>query len=310
MSFIEPPVFNDSEIKRDVDRAAAKFCEDRLSAKGERDAFYDECFDEALARVREIFVGTDNLRTLFETGGKFLRDKSSLYVMRYLARPTVSADDFGRLSGCGTTSASKFADADMTTLAMDYITANLNTKLACWLNSGVEPSETDVYAAEVAIATLVADQKTKTRMRTSASKAQEKTVRDTIVDKCSYAVVDGTDFQLPAGAPKAFQVFKKETLVGGSKADVVLGLPDGRFMCLECKVSNSEVNSYKRLNHETTDKAERWRRLFGQSCVCGCVLQGCFKVENVISAQKSGVSLFWSYDLQPLVDFINACKEQ
>lgn len=310
MSFVAPPVFNDDEIERDATRAAAKFCEDRTNAKSRRDAFYDECFDEALACVKEIFVGTDNLRKLFDFGGEFLRDKSSLYVMRYLARPTVSADDFGRLSGCGTASASKFANKEMTTLALDYITSNLNTKLAWWLDSDDEPKEIDIYAAEVAIATLVADQKTKTRMRTNASKVQEEAVRSAIVEHCSYLIVDGADFQLPVGAPKAFEVFRKETLVGGSKADVVLGLPDGRFMCLECKVSNSQINSYKRLNHEATDKAERWKRMFGQSCVCGCVLQGCFKAGNVVSAQKSGVSIFWSYDLSPLINFINACKEQ
>ena len=112
---------------------------------------------------------------------------------------------------------------------------------------------------------------------------------------------------LPMG-PARGQVFERETKVAGTKADIVLGLFDGRIMCLECKVSNSEVNSFKRLNHEAVDKVFKWRAAFGEQCVSGAVLQDCFKTANLVSAQDAGAFLFWSSDLSPLVEFVNSTR--
>ena len=95
------------------------------------------------------------------------------------------------------------------------------------------------------------------------------------------------------------------------RADVVLGLYDGRFMALECKVSNSGVNSYKRLNHEVTDKVEKWHAMFGMNGVVGgCVLQGIYETENLMSAQQAGVSIFWSRDLEKLLTFVDRTRQE
>ena len=39
-----------------------------------------------------------------------------------------------------------------------------------------------------------------------------------------------------------------ETLIGEHNADLVVGLHDERILALECKASNSEINSRKRIN--------------------------------------------------------------
>jgi len=44
-------------------------------------------------------------------------------------------------------------------------------------------------------------------------------------------------------------------------------LPDRRYMAIECKVSNSAVSSFKRLNHEALGKARRWVDQFGRRAV-------------------------------------------
>ena len=117
-------------------------------------------------------------------------------------------------------------------------------------------------------------------------------------------------FNLVSEGPRPGEVFRRETRVAGTKADVVLGLFDGRIMCLECKVSNSEVNSYKRLNHEVIDKVAKWTGEFGRQCVPGAVLKGCFKASNLVSAQGEGAFLFWSSSLDSLVDFVNETKRR
>lgn len=131
-----------------------------------------------------------------------------------------------------------------------------------------------------------------------------------LVDGCGMALTDGPSFNLVSEGPRPGEVFRRETRVAGTKADVVLGLFDGRIMCLECKVSNSEVNSYKRLNHEVIDKVAKWTGEFGRQCVPGAVLKGCFKASNLVSAQGEGAFLFWSSSLDSLVDFVNETKRR
>lgn len=184
----------------------------------------------------------------------------------------------------------------------------LNTDIFPWVETGKQPTDEQKHAACVAVSALIADQKTKTLMRGQSSHAQEKTVRDTLVSECGMSLVDGHDFTTIPGAPNPGEVFKRETKVNGTKVDVVFGLFDGRIMCLECKVSNSEVNSYKRLNHEVVDKVAKWREAFGKQCVTGAVLQGCFKTSNLLSAQEEGAYLFWSANLSELVQFVNSTK--
>ncbi len=49
----------------------------------------------------------------------------------------------------------------------------------------------------------------------------------------------------------------------GRLADIVLRLWDHRLMPIECKVSNSSLNSLKRLNNDAAVKAGTWKRDFG-----------------------------------------------
>lgn len=89
---------------------------------------------------------------------------------------------------------------------------------------------------------------------------------------------------------------------------LVFAFAERQIVCLECKVSNSEVNSYKRLNHEAVDKVAKWKEAFGRQCVSGAVLQGCFKTSNLLAAQEEGAYLFWSADLSELIKFVNSTK--
>src|SRR5205085_10343482 len=91
--------------------------------------------------------------------------------------------------------------------------------------------------------------------------------------------------------------FCGESLLGSKKADVVAGLWDLRTMAIECKVSNSAVNSYKRLNHEAVAKAKAWGDDFGTQVVPAAVLSGVFDLANLELAQTSGICLFWAHDL-------------
>ena len=67
-------------------------------------------------------------------------------------------------------------------------------------------------------------------------------------------------------APNAGE-FCRESVLGSRKADMVVRLWDHRIMPLECKVSNSALNSIKRLNNDAAVKAETWTKDFGSGSI-------------------------------------------
>jgi hypothetical protein len=99
-----------------------------------------------------------------------------------------------------------------------------------------------------------------------------------------------------------------ETLVVGHQADVVAVLPDKRIVCIECKVTNSVLNSRKRLIHDTCGKAPQWHDKLGSAnAVVIAVLTGVFSVSQCEFAQNDrNVFLVWEHRLQDLADFVNS----
>ena len=100
--------------------------------------------------------------------------------------------------------------------------------------------------------------------------------------------------------------FCSECKLGTSRADMVAGLCDLRVLVIECKASNSEVNSFKRVNHEAAGKARSWIAAFGRNqLVPAAILTGVFNPDNLATAQGEGLALFWIHRLDELQEFIS-----
>ncbi|HEV3075580.1 MAG TPA: XamI family restriction endonuclease [Thermoanaerobaculia bacterium] len=112
--------------------------------------------------------------------------------------------------------------------------------------------------------------------------------------------------ELDSDLRTAIDVFRRERL---SRADLIVSLWDGRIMPIECKVSNSAVNSVKRLNREAAGKAESWIGDFGKKQVVPvAVLSGVYKLHNLLSAQERGLVLFWTHHLGALTEWVGATR--
>ena len=80
-------------------------------------------------------------------------------------------------------------------------------------------------------------------------------------------------------------------------------------MPVECKASNSAVNSFKRINHEAVGKARAWLDEFGsRQIVPSAVISGVFSSANLDTAQNEGLTIIWSHRLKDLVDFIESTR--
>jgi hypothetical protein len=73
---------------------------------------------------------------------------------------------------------------------------------------------------------------------------------------------------------------------------------------IECKVSGSAINGYKRLNRETVSKRETWSNALGGQTYTVAVLGGVFRPTNVLAAQTRGVYCFWEHNLTALAAYL------
>ena len=103
--------------------------------------------------------------------------------------------------------------------------------------------------------------------------------------------------------------FSREVQLGERKADLVVGLWDGRVMPIECKVSNSYTNSIKRVNNDAAVKARAWSNAFGTlHVVPTAVLSGVYKRGNLEQAQRDGLTLYWAHRLEDLLTWIDRAR--
>jgi hypothetical protein len=110
--------------------------------------------------------------------------------------------------------------------------------------------------------------------------------------------------KLLSDSPEA-RTFATQTNLGSDNADVIVRLDDGRLLAIECKGSNSEINSRKRLNKEAAQNARAWIARFGSDqIVLAAALQGVFKARSVAEAQDTPMAIFWSHRLDDLREFV------
>ncbi len=304
MALVRPVCWSEDETRVAAALSSRKFVEER---KREGIEYYVVAFDDAESDVSALFEDTNDLQDLEEKAPRLLSG-GRLREMRYLASPAISDDDLKVLASVESLSSKALSDGESAQRIMDVISASVDPKRFPWLGEGRSPSAEEKHAAVMSTAALMAGQKTQTKRRNLAKENQENAVCE-YLRSLKFSETPRRDVRTLGDAPGAGE-FCRESRVAGKKADLVVGLPDGRFMAIECKVSNSEVNSFKRLNHETVEKVNHWSTAFGTNGIVGAaVLAGVFKVANVLDAQKEGVAIFWSHDLSPLGDFIRKVSE-
>lgn len=304
--YAPPPRFTDAQLEAARTSAIQDFIQDRAS---QGDAEYLWLFARNVELVRELLATTDDLRNL-GSGIAIQATPSLLEAARYLTAPPLSADDLDTMA-LRKVSGRRSLDISAAQAAALVIDASLDPERFPWLftkdpQGKAAPRSPTPAEREAAIrwtAGLQTVQRIQTLRRGASSKRQEKTVADllshmgfTFRGSCVIDVTGGLD---PGE-------FCRESHVMAIKCDIPVGLRDGRFLLLECKVSNSATNSVKRLNREVAGKAVTWRAHFGDRVVVGAVLAGVYKLKNLKDAQEAGVAIFWERDLAPLVTFVDS----
>lgn len=301
---IGPPRWTDVQLTGDIQRAVAIFRRERMQ---EPLLAYLQAFDEYRGHVGSLLDASANLTEIKERAGEVLTRPGILEAFRYVAGPPLSVDDLKTLSEAVLTPTRLRQDPAMASRVVEIVSMGLDQRRFPWVSENRQPTGEEKARAILASAALMATRRAGTARRHEGKEAQETLVERTM-SAAGLTKVNPRPIPTLHHAPNAGE-FCRESLLGSRKADIVVRLWDRRIMAIECKVSNSSLNSIKRVNNDAAVKAETWIKDFGtRNIVAAAVLGGVYKLRSLADAQQRGLTLFWSHDLQALVSWIDTAR--
>ena len=302
----QPPRWDERRLETDRQLAIEQFRDERM---GESLGAYLENFGRYREAIERLLDATDDLAGLAAEASTVLADDDLLYASRYLTGPPASADDLRVLADVRLTPSSIRSDPGGARRVVETILRGLDPQRFAWVRENREPSAEERRIAVVATAALIASQRVRTGRATDAPRRQETLVKSRL---SAAGFIEDEPRPIPTVfAAPAVGRFTGECIVGATrKADIVVRLWDDRLMPIECKVSNSQTNSIKRLTNDALVKAQVWIQDLGRNNVVpAAVLSGVFGLKHLAEAQERGLTLFWAHSLEELLAFVEATRE-
>lgn len=93
-------------------------------------------------------------------------------------------------------------------------------------------------------------------------------------------------------------------LAGRAEVDIALGLPGTIVLAMECKVTNDETNSVKRIN-DVVKKADAWKDHWGNFVRPAALLQGVVKLSDIRRLLDKNIEVFWSHRLDLFEEWLS-----
>lgn len=301
---VPPPVWSDEELAAGRLRAIDAF---RRARTTEPLANYTTFFRSYVLVVRQLLELTDGL-TRFEDPARLVCDPAILEALRFTAGPPISDDDLLTLVEASSISRiSVSRQAGLGTKIIETILVVLDTSRFPWVRERRPPTDVEVESSVIATAALLAARRVGTARRHSDKQEQEDAVAAALnaagFSERPRTAIDSLEDAPPAGC------YYRTARLGGTEADFTVRIWDRRVLAMECKVSNSSVNSIKRLNREAEGKANGWRRDFGVAQVVpAAVISGVFALTSLQRAQANGLALFWGRELDALGDWLDRTR--
>jgi hypothetical protein len=285
---IDPPRWSLDQLEKDRAEAIKNFREERLIEP--LDA-YAEAFEQYQGRVEDLLETTIDL-TIFDpkVGADVVTNEEMLEVFRYVSGPPISEDDLKTLVAATSLSPKSLNGLPaIVEQIVEVVMAGIDRRRFPWVREKREPTEAEKKTSVIATAALIATQRVQTLRRSEGKEKQEGLVQRSLMETGFMKVLRREIPNIVYYAPKPGE-FCPESVLGTRKADFVIGLWDGRTMPVECKVSNSALNSVKRLNNDAAAKAEAWIKDFGsKNVVPVALLSGVYNLHNLEEAQQRGL---------------------
>lgn len=304
MAQVPPPRWSTDDLTQEIEKSVSIFKDERIKEPLE---IYSDFFDKYRDAVENLLEESVDLRQLAAVVEDYIIDADKRYALRYLASPAVSDDDLKVLADTRLSRRALQNDDSAVGRIVEVVLAGLDRWRFPWLSEDREPTTEERLVATIATTSLIASSRSQTFRRNTSKKDQEEQIAAAL-RRTGFVEVPTREINTLREAPQPGE-YCHESPLGGSKADIVVGLWDDRILAVEAKVSNSSTNSVKRVNREAAAKATAWITKFGVlGVVPSAVLSGVFKVHNLISAQDAGLTIFWAHDLGKMLDFIESTR--
>lgn len=303
MTAPQPVRWTLADLTADVATAMEDFRKERLA---EPLALWKETFREHAVLFRKLFdeFGLKDPSQLSAAHIVDLYEKKLGHAFRYLAAPPISDDDLKVLAESTLSQKSLKTNPDQAERVLKTVLQALDPMRFPWVKDSRTPTTVEWESAILASAALMTAQRVATTRRNTGKDTQEKAVKDYLRTALNLTEVPPHNINTLMDAP-APGSFSGEANVVGRKADIVVVLYDKRLLLIECKVSNSALNSVKRVNNDAGAKASAWVQSLGDAQVVpAAMLSGVFKAHNLEQAQARKLSLFWAHRLTDLEKFI------
>lgn len=330
-----PPIWKEEDIREDAELARAALIQRRSAAIKNELAGLNQSFpvnvsaiEEALRCLMDCHNANYDAKVCQTHLLKYMEDdKSGLKKegLRYLAYPPISNDDLEATAEISSFTRKTIEakadpkdpdyqpDPNAAKRVMETIRDALDPVRWGWLTDPASFAGANDPAAVAAgkayglksTALMLASSKTQASRRSTEKSELESQVHDILI-AAGFVELPKKSIKNSSQLHGALQPgqFMKECNVVSENADFVICLKDGRFLFIECKASNSEINSRKRLNKEATKNIKVWQEKIGSSIVGSCSIRGIFKPEYVLEAQRQGVYIFWAHKLEVLAKFL------
>lgn len=294
---------SDSDIERDSDRAKQKYLSEQNAEEQAKD--WATAIQEAECAIQQLLEASNNLANvesaLLESGAHSL-------VLRHLTAPPLSQDQF-KLKCPGWSKGGEKSGRPASQEAAEEVSKVFDEwrdrALTPWLNTSRKASKREVEKLTRSCAPLLASQSVNTARRNRLAARQEMAVIN-ILDQLGWTKMHSKLIDQRADIPPKHFMHKTRfatNTAAPQEVDIACGLSGSYVAAMECKVTNDETNSVKRIN-DVIKKATAWREHWGSFVTTVAVLEGVIAAKDVQRLVDGGVVVFWSHDLDPLFNWL------
>ena len=224
-------------------------------------------------------------------------------VFRHLLAPPLSQDQFKLLCPSwpkSTEQNSKAVSKIAAMAAQDKIRSHLDPSYG-WAQRNRKPTLQQVETLLSRISPLIAEKRVATARRNRLASVQEQAVVALLLHR-KWTQEPSRLIDTRAQVPSKHFMHKTRFATGTTahqEVDVACGLAGTYVLAMECKVTNDETNSVKRIN-DVIKKATAWKSHWGNFVRPAALLQGVIAAKDVQRLEDNGIEIFWSHDLSRL----------
>jgi hypothetical protein len=258
-------------------------------------------WQEAKAQARRLIrQALEASRYLQDIETALCQSGSHLVVFRHMLAPPLSQDQFSLL--CPqypkrNEKSGRALSAEASIGVAEAIRASFDWHLTPWLEDGSAPQADQINSLVEAITPLLSQQSAATVRRNRLSALQESAVVD-LLRKKGWAQQSSAPIAVLDGILRGHFMHKTRfaTKTRPQEVDIACGLGNTVVLAMECKVTNDETNSVKRVN-DVLKKSTAWHAHWGSFVETAALLQGVIAMKDVERLLDAGIHVFWSHDL-------------